>query len=65
MPMIPATPTRTAANRVRQDWAVVDAELRAYEEEESVEYSQLLEKGSESLLAYWHVSDSAPMTPLI
>jgi hypothetical protein len=65
MPTIPTMPTCTATNWVHQDWAVVDAELCEYEEEESSKYSQLLEKGSESLLAYWHVSDSAPVTPLI
>lgn len=54
MSTVPATPIRAAANRVHQDWAAVDTELRAYEEEESSEYDQLLEKGSESLLAYWH-----------
>jgi hypothetical protein len=47
---------RAAAERTRKDWSAVDSELQAYEEEDQTKYSSLLENGTESLLAYWHVS---------
>ncbi|CAG7851001.1 SubName: Full=Uncharacterized protein {ECO:0000313/EMBL:CCA75502.1} [Serendipita indica DSM 11827] len=50
----PATPSQITATNEQKDWEAVDRELRAYEDEETNESYALLEKGSQSLLAYWH-----------
>ncbi|KAG8821310.1 hypothetical protein FRC17_009861 [Serendipita sp. 399] len=50
----PVTPIRAAADQLRRDWVGVDTELRAYEEEDSIDLDSLLNNGSNGLLSYWN-----------